>query len=263
MRPKFPKLRLKTKNATPSYFTRNVVQTTSFDENELEKTWQEIFAQKQKSHRFLDVVLPDAWVRHFLVQTPVNANSLADIQAAACKRFETLYGEDADTWCIMLDVQNLIGDGVKNVVCAVPKNILAALEKNARRYRQHFLSIQSNFVKTWNTHRHLLLKNSWFLVPSADVLLLVIIDKGTWQFVRQVEIRPGSSTNDAWLQTCVSREALMLGVPQPVSLQLASLVPDTFPMAWKKHGVDRNGVISVPMNIAALSSQNTLLKAAV
>ncbi len=221
--------------------TREVNASTQFDELELTRLWGELFSEttnkntnkKTQYPRYVDVILPDTWVRHFLVQIPGNIKNRNDIQAAVQRRFEALYDDNVQDWVLKLDLR-LNG---KSLVCAIPKALQNCLKKNAHQYKQSFLSIQSNFVQLWNAERHFKLEFAWVLVCDGETMTLAIVANHAWQFIRQISLPVSADMSVNDLYACMSKEAMMLGVTMPESLIMIGDIPSY----WKTYGQKKNG----------------------
>ncbi len=238
----FPLLRTHPSNINSHFLEWERNCEMQFDEAIFTHQWQGLFGEsgvaKKDKNRFLDVILPDVWVRHFLVQFPENARSTNDCMAAASKRFEILYGDDVSDWCLRPDFQF----NGKNLVCAIPKKLQLCLEKNANLNGQRLLSIQSNFVQLWNAKKYFRLVSGWALICSEESALLAIVDKYGWSHVRQIFLP--THPNVEWLQTWMEKEVTMLNMKSPEIF----IIDGDIPSIWKGLKFNKSSTPTIEKN---------------
>lgn len=167
------------------------------------------------------IVLSDTWVRRWMVAPPQNAASLADCQAAAMARFQTLFGEQVSGWHLAAD-----WDARQPfLACAIPRSLLAALQQVASEHKLVLLEIAPQFVVAWNRWRKHLQAGTWFGVMHHQVLTLAVIGQNGLEAIRDVTL-PGEAIEDQHrVPEILAREALRLNVPMPLEIRLCGQIP--------------------------------------
>jgi hypothetical protein len=212
--------------------------------------------------RNVTFMLADDLPRYFIVTPPVNATRLSDCQAAAAMRFQALYGEPSTGWQLAADwdAQHPF------VACAIPQPLHDSLLNLASDHRLCLMHIQPAFVAAWNQWRRRLSNDAWFGVVSGQFLTIGMISGQRLCAVRATPI-----SLEVWQDTnCfsehIAREALLLGLPLPRTLQLCGDVPDDWadrqvgPFAFTRLG-DRYDLPSIQAASAKASSASARLKA--
>lgn len=105
------------------------------------------------------------------------------------------------------------------LACCLPHPLLSALQQFAQKNRFQLISVQPQFVASWNGWRHRLHKDDWFGQLHNRVLSLGATVKGKLHAIRATNI-PDHAQGSDWLQQHVAREALRLNLPVPRRLQL-------------------------------------------
>jgi len=166
----------------------------------------------------LCVTLSDDWVRLFMVTPPQNCGRLQDLQAATTMRFRALYGEAPSAWQLEADWHTT----TPFLVCAIPRNVLAALQQLAADNQLHLHAILPQFVAAWNRYGRNLPTDSWFGVMQEQSLTLGAITpapKRRLDTVRTLALPP-DCPEPRWLQEQIARVALQLNLPGPTQLHL-------------------------------------------
>jgi hypothetical protein len=170
-------------------------------------------------------VLSDELVRMWQVTPPQAASRMADLEAAAALRFQSLFGAPATGWKISAD-----WDARRPfLAAAVPLPLLARLRQGAAEHRFHLVEIVPQFVAALNGWRKLRRPGAWFGLVQGAVLTLAAFDDGALAAVRTAVIPQGADRD--WLEGHVAREALLLGAGRPELLQLSGQAP----RAWSSH----------------------------
>jgi hypothetical protein len=165
------------------------------------------------------IVLSDELVRMWQVAPPPAASRMADLEAAAALRFQTLFGASAAGWRIAAD-----WDVTRPfLAAAVPVPLLSQLEEAARELRFPLIEIVPQFVAAMNQWRKLRRPASWFGLVQGQVLTIAAYDGAALSAIRAAPFPVDADC--AWLQRHVGREALRLGIACPARLQLAGPVP--------------------------------------
>jgi len=165
------------------------------------------------------VVLADDWTRTWMVTPPGNGSRLADCQAAASARFQTLYGESTSGWQLTADWQAR----TPFLACALPLPLLSGLQQVAAQHRLVLLEVVPHFVAAWNRWHRRLLPGAWFgVVHDDDVVLAAVAGHGL-QVLRPV--RRTVDADAAWLRLTVEREAMRCVLPVPPGIVLCGDVP--------------------------------------
>lgn len=169
----------------------------------------------------LCVTLDDSWARLFMITPPQNAGGLPDLQAAAAMRFQSLYGEGTGDWQIEADWQA----AKPFLACALPRNLLAALQQLALDHKLHLQAVLPQFVAAWNVSRRNLRSDAWLGVVQEQWLTLGVIAHQRLESVRRLAI-PADGHSLTWLHEQVTRIALQINVAAPSQLQLTGNVHD-------------------------------------
>ncbi|MYM32501.1 hypothetical protein GTP58_29630 [Duganella sp. CY15W] len=171
-------------------------------------------------------VLADELTRMWRVTPPSGAARMADIEAAAGFRFQSLYGEPAAAWQICAD-----WDATRPFfAAAMPRVLLAALSAVAQDCKLSIVAVEPRFVSAWNRCRGGVKKGAWFGLVHDNLLTLAATEadgKGL-RAIRALPIPHGA--DHYWLTQTLQREALLLELEAPSLLQLSGSAP----AAWTK-----------------------------
>lgn len=182
------------------------------------KALEQLFAAQDYAGWPLAVLLDDELSRLWSVALPQGAASLADIEAAAALRFQSLYGNAASLW----QTSRAWTAGAP-FFCAVPRALLAQLTRAAVGGRLTIISIVPQFVASWNRWQGALKPGAWFGQLQEQMLTLGVLHHGRLQAVRAISVPQCAQRQ--WLEQVVVREALLHGVPTPGLLQLCGVPP--------------------------------------
>jgi len=177
----------------------------------------------------LSVVLADELARMWQVTPPPGATRLADLEAAAALRYQSLFGaglgSTAAGWTLSADWQARR----PFLAAALPAPLLAVLEASAREARCHLVEIVPQFVAALNAWRKLHRPGAWFGLMHGQVLTLAAFDGRKLAALRTAVVPPGADRD--WLESHVAREALRVGVGRPERLQVCGPAPRN----WASH----------------------------
>jgi hypothetical protein len=177
--------------------------------------------------------LADELTRIWRVTPPPGAARLADMEAAAGLRFQSLYGEPPSAWQVSAD-----WDAAKPFfAAAVPRALLALLQLVAQEFRLSIVGIEPRFVGAWNRNRGGMKQGAWFGLVHDKLLTLAAIEaegKGV-RAIRPLPIPHGA--DQYWLTQTLQREALLLDMAAPDLLQVCGAMPAvwTTPAAGAAH----------------------------
>jgi hypothetical protein len=173
--------------------------------------------------------LADELTRIWRVTPPPGAARLADMEAAAGLRFQSLYGEPPSAWQISADwnaVEPFFAAGV-------PRALLALLQLVAQEFKLSVVGIEPRFVGAWNRNRRGVRQGAWFGLVHADLLTLAAID-AEGQGMRAIRPLPiPHGADQYWLTQTLQREALLLDMAAPELLQVCGAAPAD----WSKPGI--------------------------
>ncbi|MRW93058.1 hypothetical protein GJ699_23955 [Duganella sp. FT80W] len=166
-------------------------------------------------------LLADELTRMWRVTPPPGAARMADLEAAAGLRFQSLYGEPPTTWQLSADwsaTQSFF-------TAAVPRILLAALGKVAQDCKLTIVAIEPRFVHAWNRSRRGLKAGAWFGHVHDNLLTLAATETGGKQLraIRAMPIPHGADQH--WLTQTLQREALLLDMEAPALLQVHGNAP--------------------------------------
>lgn len=166
----------------------------------------------------LSVVLDDALARLWQVDLPQGATCLADIEAAAALRFQSLYGDPPGLW-----QSSHAWHTRAPFFCAVPRALLAQLARVALDRKLALIFITPQFVRHWNRWHGALKPDAWFGQLQENTLTLGVRHAGRLRAVRALPVPPDAG--HGWLVQTLAREALLQGMPAPALLQLCGAPP--------------------------------------
>ncbi|GJI98676.1 hypothetical protein RugamoR57_53940 [Duganella caerulea] len=176
----------------------------------------------------VSIVLADDLTRLWRVVPPPDAARLADIEAAAGFRFQSLYGESPSAWQIS-------GDWSATqpfFAAAVPRALLAVLGKVAEEFNLHIVGIEPHFITAYNRWRRGLKPGAWFGLVHDHLLTLAAIeaDGKSIRAIRALPMPAGQGADQYWLGQTLKREALLLDMEAPELLQVCGAAP----AVWSK-----------------------------
>jgi hypothetical protein len=165
------------------------------------------------------VVLSDDLARVWQVTPPQDSSRVADLEAAAALRFQSLYGEPASTWQLSAG-----WDAAKPfLAAAIPRHLLALLQHAASEQQLALVEIVPQFIAGWNQWCGAVKPGAWYGLVHDNVLTLGALDGAAVRAVRACGLPEDASL--AWLGQHVAREALRLNLPAPDRLQLSGDAP--------------------------------------
>ena len=191
----------------------------------------------------LTIVLADDLVRLWRVTPFAQTTCLADLEAAAALRFQSLYGDAPGLWH-----SSSAWDARAPFFCAVPRALLAQLTRVAAARKLALIFITPQFARHWNRWHGALKPGAWFGQMQGQTLTLGVRDNGCLRAVRALPVPTGAGRD--WLLQALAREALLQGVSAPALLQLCG----TAPAGWlAPAGAFHCQVFSTPEGEGALS----------
>ncbi len=190
-----------------------------------------LLAEQPRAGWPVQLVLADDLVRMWRVVPPATASRLADLEAAAGLRFQSLYGESPANWQISADWSA----SAPFFAAAVPRDLLKLLQLVAQEHALHIVSIEPQFVAALNRWRRALRPGAWFALVHDGLLSIAAIEtegaaKGGLRAIRSVPLAAGQGADQFWLAQAVRREALLLDMPAPELLQVCGSAP----AVWSK-----------------------------
>ena len=165
------------------------------------------------------IVLADELARVWQVTPPAASTRLADLEAAAAVRFQSLYGEPAANWRLAAGWDA----GQPFLAAAMPRHLLSLLQHAAAEQQVTLVEIVPQFIAGWNQWRGALKPGAWYGLVQDDVLTLGAVDGAGVCAVRAASLPDGASLD--WLGQHVAREALRLNLAAPQRLQLSGSAP--------------------------------------
>ena len=166
----------------------------------------------------LSVVLDDGLARLWQVDLPQGATRLADLEAAAALRFQSLFGDAPGLW-----QSSGAWTARTPFFCAAPRALLAQINRVAAQRKLAPLFITPQFARHWNRWHGALQTHSWLGQLHDGMLTLGVVQDGALRAVRALGVPPGAGPE--WLEQTLAREALLQGVAAPAMLQLCGAAP--------------------------------------
>ncbi len=158
----------------------------------------------------VDLVVPDTWVRLFMLAPPKNVLGLKDLQVAAAARFEALFGNPHEAWRIDADwsVNKTF------LACAISVSLLAALSQQCRRHGVTLRSLRPALLDRLNrisvSPRS---KNCWLVLADGPIVSYAAFESEGLLAVRTQTLSQPLVRDAA--ADFLSLEALKLGLPIP------------------------------------------------
>lgn len=165
--------------------------------------------------------LADELTRMWRVTPPPGAARMADMEAAAGLRFQSLYGEPPSAWRISAD-----WDAARPFfAAAVPRALLDELALVAQEFKLSIVGIEPRFIGAWNRSRRGIRQGAWFGVVHDKLLTLAAIEAEgkAMRAIRPLPIPHGA--DQYWLTQTLQREALLLDMAAPELLQVCGEAP--------------------------------------
>ncbi|RSZ57128.1 hypothetical protein HF313_10460 [Massilia atriviolacea] len=172
----------------------------------------------------VSIVLADELARIWQVTPPAGSARLADLEAAAALRFQTLFGEPAGAWQLAAG-----WDAARPfLVAALPRQLLASIGQVCAAQRTPLVALAPQFVAGFNQWRASLKAGAWYGLVQQRVLTMAAIEDGAIRAVRAAALPDGADCD--WLAAHVAREALRLNLSVPARLSVSGHAP----AAWSK-----------------------------
>ncbi|MFC0169608.1 hypothetical protein ACFFKC_16100 [Pseudoduganella danionis] len=180
-------------------------------------------------------VLADELVRLWRVEPPAGAARLADLQASAGLRFQSLYGEAPAGWQISADWNA----AAPFWAAAMPRELLEVLQLQAQEHGLRIVSIEPQMIAVLNRWRRALRPGAWFAAVHDGVLSIAALEPDA-SAVRAIRVLPMPSAQNAdqlWLGQVLQREALRLDMAAPQLLQVCGSAPKLWhgPVSHAEH----------------------------
>ncbi|MFA9217092.1 MAG: hypothetical protein ACEQSK_08295 [Sphingomonadaceae bacterium] len=180
-------------------------------------------------------VLADELTRLWQVTPPTGATRMADLEAAAALRFQSLYGEAPGAWQFSADWNTR----QSFFAAAVPRTLLAELQQVADEFKLSVVAITPHFVSAWNRWQPALKPDSWYGLVHDGVLTLALVAAATRRGGQLKAVRAlplPADASPAWLAQTVQREALLHNLSLPARLQASGALPASWTHASGQPG---------------------------
>lgn len=129
----------------------------------------------------LQVTVSDSWARYWMFDVPEGVSTLAELQALAAARFESLFGISPEGWRLMADWKST----GKLLVCALPERLLTGLHSQTQEKGWRVRSIQPSAIRLLTTFQHEIPDESWVACFGRRGLLLILLRSGEVVHVRR------------------------------------------------------------------------------
>lgn len=167
----------------------------------------------------LQVTVADDWARYWMYAIPEGVSNVAELQALAGARFETLFGTSPDGWQLMADWKA----AGSVLVCALPERLLAALQTQAVPKGWRVRSIQPSAIRLLSTWQRRIPDECWVACYGRHGLLLLRVSQGEIAHVRR---HPFTEPCDEHrLGFLLEAEMLRLGLDAPAVLCVLGMAP--------------------------------------
>lgn len=170
----------------------------------------------------VSVVLADELARMWQVTPPLNTARLADLEAAAALRFQSLFGDSAAHWKLSAGWDS----SAPFLAAAMPRPLLALLEQAAADSRATLVQVQPQFIAGWNRWHREIVPGSWYGLVQHQVLTLGAVEAGQVRAIRAAAMPDGADGD--WLAHHVAREALRLNLAAPACLCISGAAPSSW-----------------------------------
>ncbi len=207
--------------ATARIVASRPVSIRASDSHGLGEALKEVLAESMPKRGAVSVLLADELVRLWVLNAPIAASRLGDIEAAAAMRFQQLFDERIADWRIAVSMEAAQPCLASAVHHHLYEQVLVATQ-------QHGLTLttmQPESVAVWNKWRSSLKSGQWMGVWRGQNLSLALTQGNRLSGWRQVSA-PVQAQHDAdWLQQQLQREAMRLNVPLPKQIRMCGQVP--------------------------------------
>ncbi|WP_374357536.1 hypothetical protein [Pseudoduganella danionis] len=168
-------------------------------------------------------VLADELVRLWRVEPPAGATRLADLQASAGLRFQSLYGQAPVGWQISADWSAT----APFFAAALPQDLLSVLQLQAQESGLHIVSIEPQLIASLNCWCRALQPGAWFGQVHDRILSIAALepDASAMRAIRVLPLPAGQGADLHWLGQTLQREALLLDMTPPQLLQVCGATP--------------------------------------
>jgi len=174
------------------------------------------------------LVLSDALARFWMVQPPLNASTMSDLQAATAARFQTLYGESPSQWTIQADYQH----DRPYLAAAIPSAWLEAIEAVKRDFHMKINEIAPQSVVAYNRWHHLLQAGSWLVNHQEGKIAIAITgEKKHIIGYRHIQCRSQDIADESSFTYFLRQQALLMSIPLSNIICFPNL---THELSWLK-----------------------------
>ncbi|WP_155835338.1 hypothetical protein [Herbaspirillum sp. RV1423] len=183
-----------------------------------------------------EVVVSDAFARYVLFPWPQDSTKRAEIAALARIHFDVLFGATDREMEISWHLAEYGKDGI---ACALQRSFLESLKAVFAKNKVHLVSVETGFVRTFNTWRSRVAGNGLLVRVENGLCVMAAIRDGLWKSIRSVKL---SGDMPSSLLAAIDREIVLQGENERtrVYLDLHTLVDtSTFAQMERFHVLGR------------------------
>lgn len=162
----------------------------------------------------------DAWVRYFMLSVPGGVGSLAELQALAAGRFESLFGTPPTGWQLVADWQ---ASG-NIMICALPERLVEVAHTLEQTGTWRIRSIQPYTMRLFNQFQAQIPADCWLCGFAPHGVVAVLLEAGAVRHVRRF-LFDGELDAEV-VQTHLIGEMFRLGVTEPRCMCTVGMLPE-------------------------------------
>lgn len=151
----------------------------------------------------LRIVLSDRLVRYICIEELPGMRSSKELELLAASRHQQVFGQDAENWKIMTDLEVF---AKSHVTCAINQLLLSGLTEGSRKAGFQLVSVQPAFIaaqRQW--HKKIKNATGWFALLADDSTAIGYRGAHGWAGIR---VHPGAPDSMEELMLMLDRTRL-------------------------------------------------------
>lgn len=177
------------------------------------------FSQCKAKHGRVSIMYQQDFGRDFEVTAPINASSMADLNAACALKFRNLFDESIESWTIRADWSA----SQPFHVHALPASWLGSLLQCQETLGLQITSIRPHVVGLWDALVGTLRTGDWIAVVNGDVAHFAVSDQTRLRSIFSTRM-PNERSNQRLTQL-VQMEILRRNLPTPANIHWVGRFP--------------------------------------